>query len=153
MKWNVLYYNSNKRKIESYNIFKHGGFRREFCKIAQTCKNKEHFAEELWHCLMYYFWSKCEYEVLIYPWPCSIERDKPRKRYRAGEPRKKNYTLIFGHTPTDYYQKAIPLEIWYGTNCIGIDCGCAYPYGRLACLRLDDMCVFYSEDAEENLCC
>ena len=75
------------------------------------------------------------------------------KRYRAGEPRKKNYTLIFGHTPTDYYQKAIPLEIWYGTNCIGIDCGCAYPYGRLACLRLDDMRVFYSEDAEENLCC
>ena len=79
MKWSVLYHNVNKRQIESYDIFKHCGFRREFYNIAQKQADKDLFAEELWHCLMYYFWSKCEYEVLIYPWPCSIERDKPRK--------------------------------------------------------------------------
>ncbi len=79
MKWNAFYYNNNKRQIESYNIFNHGGFRREFCKIVQKHEGKDLFAEELWHCLMYYFWSKCEYEVLIYPWPCSFERDRPRK--------------------------------------------------------------------------
>ena len=75
------------------------------------------------------------------------------KRYRAGERRAQDYTLIFGHTPTSSYQNTNPLAIWYGTKCIGIDCGCAYPNGRLACLRLDDMCVFYSEDTEENICC
>lgn len=79
MKWSVLYHNVNKRQIESYDIFKHCGFRREFHKIARKYEDKDLFEEELWHCLMYYFWSKCEYEVLIYPWPCSIERDKPRK--------------------------------------------------------------------------
>ena len=34
---------------------------------------------------------------------------------------------------------------------IGIDCGCAYEdYGRLACLRLDDMREFYSEDNDDG---
>ena len=63
------------------------------------------------------------------------------------------YTLIFGHTPTKYYQDCIPMELWYGGNMIGIDCGGGYPekgpnseYGRLACLRLDDGKVFYSRE-------
>lgn len=64
-----------------------------------------------------------------------------------------NYTLIFGHTPTQYFQEQIPMEVWYGNRMIGIDCGSGYPeegeeseYGRLACLRLDDGKVFYSEE-------
>lgn len=67
-------------------------------------------------------------------------------------------TIVFGHTPTSHYQNNNPLEIWHsrGGDQIGIDCGCGYPpaeeqishpvYGRLACLRLDDMKVFYSEE-------
>lgn len=35
-------------------------------------------------------------------------------------------------------------------NHIDIDCGCAYN-GKLACLRLEDMHVFYSDDTEEDL--
>ncbi len=54
--------------------------------------------------------------------------------------------LIFGHTPTRHYQDNDPLCIWPSKKAIGIDCGCAYDAGRLACLRLDDMMVFYSED-------
>ena len=36
-------------------------------------------------------------------------------------------------------------EIWNDDRAIGIDCDCGYEQGRLACLRLDDMKVFYSE--------
>lgn len=54
-------------------------------------------------------------------------------------------TVIFGHTPTINYQDKEPMEIFYGEGKIGIDCGCAYDDGRLACLRLDDGAVFYSE--------
>ena len=55
-------------------------------------------------------------------------------------------TVIFGHTPTDHYQVANPMQIYHGDNqMIGIDCGAAYKDGRLACLRLDDMKEFYSE--------
>ena len=54
-------------------------------------------------------------------------------------------TVIFGHTPTCNLQNNNPLEIFYEDNIIGIDCGAAYPdIGRLACIRLDDMEVFYS---------
>ena len=62
----------------------------------------------------------------------------------------RNSTLVFGHTPTIYYQDTVPMEIKHGENCIAIDCGSGYPEesqeGRLACLRLDDGKVFYSEE-------
>ena len=57
-------------------------------------------------------------------------------------------TLIFGHTPTEHYQQADPMKVWYGPEMIGIDCGSGYPQGsqgRLACLRLEDGKIFYSE--------
>lgn len=63
-------------------------------------------------------------------------------------------TVIFGHTPTIYFQGDQRLSIWHGKNRIGIDCGCAFDkidegdqtyYGRLGCLRLDDMREFYAE--------
>ena len=39
-----------------------------------------------------------------------------------------------------------PLEIWYGENAIGIDCGSGFAMGKLACLRLDDGMEFYSKE-------
>lgn len=64
-----------------------------------------------------------------------------------------NYVLIFGHTPTKYFQDKKPMEVWYGEQRIGIDCGSGFPegnpggpFGRLACLRLEDGKVFYSQE-------
>ena len=60
-----------------------------------------------------------------------------------------DYQLIFGHTPTRYYQDNVPMEICRSGNRIGIDCGSGYPEngpGRLCCLRLDDGKVFYSRE-------
>ena len=38
------------------------------------------------------------------------------------------------------------MKVWFGDDMIGIDCGAAYDFrGRLACLRLEDMEVFYSD--------
>ena len=60
----------------------------------------------------------------------------------------KGKIVIFGHTPTRHYQAGRPLSVFFSKDKIGIDCGCAYSDsyrgGRLACLRLDDMKVFYS---------
>ena len=77
------------------------------------------------------------------------------KRWEAEDAPPEDYTMIFGHTPTRYYRDVAPMEVWFDKNRIGIDCGCGYPededeplsrYGRLACLRLDDGKVFYSEE-------
>ena len=74
------------------------------------------------------------------------------KRLEEGENRLEDTTLVFGHTPTCHYQDCDPMEVWWGERCIGIDCGSGYPEGnsggRLACLRLDDGAVFYSEESD-----
>ncbi len=77
------------------------------------------------------------------------------KRWARYDWEPEDYTMIFGHTPTDNYQEGKKLQIWFGHNRIGMDCGSGYPMqiypnfghqGRLACLRLDDMQEFYSEE-------
>ena len=57
-------------------------------------------------------------------------------------------TLVFGHTPTRLLYQQIgelgqPDRIFHRGMMIGIDCGCAYPGGRLGCLCLDTMEEFY----------
>ena len=66
------------------------------------------------------------------------------------------YVVVFGHTPTVEFRNETTLKIWAGEHFIAIDCGSGFPdgidpwycaQGRLACLRLDDMKEFYSEEA------
>ena len=72
------------------------------------------------------------------------------QRLYASDPVPDGKTVIFGHTPTSRYQACKPLRIWRYENKIGIDCGCGISWGRLACLRLDDGQVFYSEDGTKD---
>lgn len=67
MEWNVYYHDSNAKKIIQWNIFKHGSFRKEVYDLLKSDLNKENFIEQLRKSLMYYFWSKSEYQVLILP--------------------------------------------------------------------------------------
>ena len=64
-------------------------------------------------------------------------------------------TVVFGHTKTSRFQQEEPLRIWHGPGLICVDCGSSCPEwddvsstqkGRLACLRLNDMKEFYSEE-------
>ena len=80
MKWNVYIHNYNKNKIESYNIFDHSGFTYEIKQAIKKYKDKDTFIEKLKSELMYYFWSKCEWEIIISPWvgrkePCDSKID------------------------------------------------------------------------------
>ncbi len=76
-------------------------------------------------------------------------------RMRPDEALPGSMTVVFGHTPTMYFQKGQTLRIWRSGRMIGIDCGSGFPdtpvrqlpyQGRLACLRLDDMAEFYSKE-------
>ena len=94
----------------------------------------------------------------VYGWRYANETEfAVWKRWRDTEYVPKGYTLVFGHTPTEYYQANNPLKIWFEKNRIGIDCGSGYPEtpcneysfrGRLSCLRLEDMREFYSKETE-----
>ena len=72
-------------------------------------------------------------------------------RWKIFEHVPEGYTLIFGHTPTLNFNDVVPLEVFNCGHAIGIDCGCGFGDGRLACVRLDDMKIFYSNEEGENL--
>jgi hypothetical protein len=78
MEWNVFYHNVNADRIETFNVFRHGGLVADIASLVKKRKNKEEFAEGLRRSVMYYFWSKCEWEVLISPW-CGSRSNKPIK--------------------------------------------------------------------------
>ena len=50
------------------NIFNHWKFKEDTEKNLKKIRNKEEFAEKLRRDLMYYFWSKSEYELILSPW-------------------------------------------------------------------------------------
>ena len=68
MKWNVYFHNYNKNKIEVYNIFNHSCFTYEVKQAIKKYKDKDSFVDKLKSELRYFFWSKCEWEVIVSPW-------------------------------------------------------------------------------------
>lgn len=73
LEWNVFRYNINARKIEKYNVFSHGGFLKELAKFP---KDRTIFEDRLRREAQYYFWSKCEMEVVITSWPPYIDTEE-----------------------------------------------------------------------------
>lgn len=68
--WNVYYGDFNSREIKVYNIFEHFSFYKDCVKAKKKFKeDKDGFAEEVRSSLMYYFWSKCEWEIILSNWP------------------------------------------------------------------------------------
>lgn len=77
--WNVFLADWNGNKVVSFNIFKHAMFKGECDEAWKKCHDDQSFFGELVErSLMYYFWSKCEWEILIYDFPYN-ERFKPKK--------------------------------------------------------------------------
>jgi hypothetical protein len=68
LKWNVYRHNMNTQKIEPFNIFNHRSFCEDVEKHFKKYKDKEEFAEHLRRSLVYYYWSKSEWEIIISPW-------------------------------------------------------------------------------------
>lgn len=72
LKWNVYFEDFNHRRIKIYNIFTHTGFLDGCRKAAARYRDdRQAFEEQIDRLLHYYFWSKCEYEIVIDAWPPS----------------------------------------------------------------------------------
>ena len=69
LEWNVYYESFNNRKIETFNLFDHGRFLADTKKNAKkNIHDYEAFKDQLRRDLMYYFWSKCEWEIILSAW-------------------------------------------------------------------------------------
>lgn len=65
MEWYVYIYDINKNEIKKFNVFNHWKSEEDTKKNLKKYKNKEEFSEQLRKDVMYYFWSKSEYELII----------------------------------------------------------------------------------------
>lgn len=83
LEWNVYVGEYNSGEIEQYNIFHHGRFMDDLRKEAKKHKDseREDFEERMRRLLMYYFWSKCEWEVVIDHWPQREDKDRWKPRH------------------------------------------------------------------------
>lgn len=97
MQWNVLYHNVNTHNIDEYNIFKHGGFNTDVEKLLKKDLSKDEFALQLKRSLMYYFWSKAEWEVVITSLTPDItpdELDRLNREYEEYNKKWEHYPLV-----------------------------------------------------------
>lgn len=66
MTWNVFYSNFNTGKIELHNVL---AGREKFIKdLRSKATSKEAFAKELRSEMMYHYWCRAEWEILLSPW-------------------------------------------------------------------------------------
>lgn len=65
MEWNVYYFNINKQEITTFDIFKHCSSYEYSKKALKKCETKDEFAKVLRREMQYYFWCKCEWELII----------------------------------------------------------------------------------------
>lgn len=61
--WLVTYHDCNSDKIKQYDVLK---YKQDFIKkLKKKSQNKEEFADKLRREMMWAFWSKCEWELII----------------------------------------------------------------------------------------
>lgn len=69
LKWYVVIESRNSHSFKKFNIFEHGGVVGQLERFMKKNPSKEELSEELRNIVGYYFWKKCEYEILICSWP------------------------------------------------------------------------------------
>lgn len=72
MHWFVICEDFNGRNIRWYDIFRHYGFFDDVQEAYKKhCDDFDAFSDAVRRSLSYYFWSKCEWEVIVGSWPSS----------------------------------------------------------------------------------
>ena len=77
LEWNVFIYDINERQIDLLNVFNHGRYRQEIIKLLNhRCDFMlKEFTEKVKSSTMYYYWCKCEWEILIAPWIGDFDKE------------------------------------------------------------------------------
>ena len=80
-KFNVIVYNINNNKFESYDVIPH--LVSQYKKREDKPKTFDEFKEFVKNESLYQWWSRCEYEIILSPWPYT---SSPSERYdKKGE--------------------------------------------------------------------
>ena len=77
LEWNVFVPDINKRKIKVFNIFNYISYKQEIVELLNHRDDYtlKEFREKVKLSTMYYYWCKCEWEILIAPWICDFDKE------------------------------------------------------------------------------
>ena len=83
LKWFVFVEDINSKRINVYNIFEHKDFMEDCDDAWKDYINDEHrdfskFKKDIESNLIYYFWSKCEWEIVLSDFPPSDSFQKKK---------------------------------------------------------------------------
>ena len=82
LEWFVFVEDINRKQINVYNIFEHKDFMEDCDGAWENYKNKHHdfsrYQEDIDGILMYYFWCKCEWEIILSNFPPSDSFQKKK---------------------------------------------------------------------------
>ena len=77
LEWNVFVHDINKQQMKMFNVFNHGRYRQEIIELLnhKADYTLEEFREKVKSLTMYYYWYKCEWEILIAPWIGDFDKE------------------------------------------------------------------------------
>lgn len=97
--WNVFTLDFNNNQIIVENIFDHPRFFQDLIKCKQKYPEYPLFAQHVQSSLLYYFWAKCEWEVILTSWPPYMTPEEIDKLHREMEERKANGHPFYRYSP------------------------------------------------------
>ena len=102
LEWMVYKEDFNRKRIVKSNVFNYVGFlegcKKAYRKYKQDDQVKD-LEKEIRGLAMYYFWAKCEYEIMITSWPPSITKEEAKEIQlcvEENEARYKHLPRVFG---------------------------------------------------------
>ena len=77
LEWHVFVHYINKRQMKIFNVFNHGRYRQEIIELLNRRDDYtlEEFKEKVKSSTMYYYWCKCEWEIIIAPWVGDFDKE------------------------------------------------------------------------------
>lgn len=79
MEWYVYYYDPNGRAIKAYNVLGNSRIKAFIRELKKKYKDsKDDFAEKLQSELMYHYWSRSQWEIILLAW-CGGDGSEARK--------------------------------------------------------------------------
>lgn len=77
--WKVYKSDFNRKIIEEVDVLDYSIIKEEIVKDFKEATTLEEFKEKVRKDLMYHFWSKCEYEIILSHWPSLGDKGKELK--------------------------------------------------------------------------
>lgn len=97
MCWRVYYESWNGKEIKEMNVFDHGRFREDVMKLFRKKYEYNTFARELKGIAAYYFWAKCEWELVLTSWVGRGRPDSPERKIDVFEQLQLNWDAFVNY--------------------------------------------------------